>query len=382
MQPAGTDVTVVWRGRRIKAFVPTTLAERSLELDAATAARTATAIASVEHSAAALPDEYQALARLLLRSEGVASSYIEGVRAAVVEVVLAERAGGATTAGWIAANLAATTTAVACADRRLSLTRLCDWHRTLMAGSPTPGRYVGRLRAEQGWIGGTSPRDAHLVTPPPDRLRPLVADLVRYANRTDVDAVAQAAIVHAQFEVIHPFADGNGRVGRVLVAWLLTRRLQLLTPPPVSAAIASDVGGYAAGLTQFRLGAHGPWIRWFADAVVTASRSQEALVGEVTRLRARWRTTLEQYGGDRALRRDASAWAILDLLPRHLVLTARAVAAELGQTPKAALDGLRTLTSAGVLTEHGTEPSTGPGRPAALFVSTELLALAGASPVR
>ncbi|MBK5306884.1 MAG: Fic family protein [Frankiaceae bacterium] len=381
MTPAGTEVPVVWRGRRVRAFVPALLVDRTLDLDAATAARTATAIAEVSHSAAALPEDYAPLARLLLRSDGVASSYIEGVHAPVVDVVLAERTGGTTAAGWVAANLTATTDAVESADRRLSLARLCAWHRILMAGSPTPGRYVGRLREEQGWIGGTSPLDAHLVTPPPDRLRPLVADLVRYANRTDVDPVAQAAVAHAQFECIHPFADGNGRIGRVLVAWLLTRRLGLLTPPPVSTAIAADVGGYTAGLTQFRLGAHGPWIRWFADAVTTAGRAQEALVDEVAALRARWRTTLASYGEGRALRSDASAWAVLELLPRHLVLTARVVADELDQTPKAALDALRTLTAAGVLTAYGTEPPEGRGRPAALFVSTELLALAGATPL-
>lgn len=381
MKPAGIEVPIVWRGHRVRAFVPALLVDRSLELDAATAARTATAIAEVAHGAAALPEDYAPLARLLLRAEGVASSYIEGVRAPVVDVVLAERTGGATAAGWVAANLAATTDAVESADRRLSLIRLCAWHRTLMAGAPTPGRYVGRLREQQGWIGGTSPLDAHLVTPPPDRLRPLIADLVRYANRTDVDPVAQAAVVHAQFELIHPFADGNGRVGRILVAWLLTRRLRLLTPPAVSSAIAADVGGYPAGLTQFRLGAHGPWIRWFADAVAGASRAQEALVAEVATLRERWVSALEASDG-RALRRDASAWAVLDLLPRHVVLTARVVAQELGQTPKAALDALRTLTAAGVLTAYGTEPSSGRGRPAALYVSTELLALAGASPLR
>ncbi|MGH9069415.1 MAG: Fic family protein [Acidimicrobiales bacterium] len=97
---------------------------------------------------------------------------------------------------------------------------LCQWHRTLMTGSPTPERYVGTIRDQQGWIGGTSPFDAHLVTPPPDELPALLADLVDYANRSDVDPIAQAAVAHAQFEIIHPFADGNGRVGRLLVAWV------------------------------------------------------------------------------------------------------------------------------------------------------------------
>ncbi|MGZ4592094.1 MAG: Fic family protein, partial [Actinomycetes bacterium] len=215
-EPVGVEVPVIWRGRRVRAFVPTLLADRDLTLSAATVERTATAVADVSHSAAALPADYAPLARLLLRAEGIASSYIEGVSAPVVDVVLAETApgGGHTPAAWVAANLAAVGEAIASAGSQpLSVELLSQWHRTLMAGSPTPARYVGAIRDEQGWIGGTSPLDANLVTPPASSLPILLEDLVAYANRTDVDPITQAAVGHAQFEIIHPFADGNGRVG-------------------------------------------------------------------------------------------------------------------------------------------------------------------------
>src|SRR6516225_6925733 len=88
---AGREVPIVWRGRRARAFVPTLLARRDLTLTAETVARAATAAAEVRHGAAALADhDYEPLARLLLRAEGVASSFIEGVRAPVVDIVLAE----------------------------------------------------------------------------------------------------------------------------------------------------------------------------------------------------------------------------------------------------------------------------------------------------
>ena len=250
MGQAGVEVPIVWRGRRTRAFVPTLLADRDLEMDARTIAAAARAQAAVEHGAEMMPQDYAALARLLLRAEGVASSFIEGVTAPVVDIVLAETddAGSPSAAAWVAANLAAVTEAIDEAHAGpLTAERLCRWHRTLMTGSPTPAHHVGVLRTEQGWIGGTSPLDAHLVTPPSDEVPALVDDLVAYVNRDDVDPVSQAAIAHAQFEVIHPFADGNGRVGRVLVAWILVRRLALVTPPPVSACIAADVGGYAVG---------------------------------------------------------------------------------------------------------------------------------------
>ena len=280
MEPAGVEVPIRWRGRRARAFVPTSLAERDLELGAETVARAARAQASVEHGAESMPEDYAALARLLLRAEGVASSFIEGVTAPVVDVVLAEAGDrGGSAAAWVAANLAAVTQALEEAHAGpLTVESMCRWHRTLMTGSPTPSRHVGVVRTEQGWIGGTSPLDAHLVTPPPDYVPDLLDDLVAYVNRRHVDPVSQAAIAHAQFELIHPFGDGNGRVGRVLIAWVLVRRLSLVTPPPVSTRIAADVGGYTSGLVLFRLGDHDRWVQWFADAVSGAGRAQQELV--------------------------------------------------------------------------------------------------------
>jgi Fic family protein len=383
---AGTEVPVVWRNRRVSAFVPQLLTERDLSLDAKAASRCGAAEAGVSAGAEALGDDYVPLARLLLRAEGIASSYIEGVTAPVVEVAIAEHEdGGAhTPAAWVAANLTAADEAIAHASGTdpLSVEELCRWHEALMAGSPAPARYVGRIREEQGWIGGPTPFQAHLVTPPATTLDGLLADLLTFANSADLDPIAAAAIAHAQFEIIHPFADGNGRIGRVLISWLLTRRLHLLTPPPVSVWLASDVGGYTAGLTQYRFGHTNSWVAWFADAVSGASRAQQQLVGEVRRIRAGWEQKLSDCGKVRSLRSDAGAWRVLDLLPRHLVLTAPDVVRTLGLTRPAAGTALRVLAGAGILTRFpGAAPSR-TGRPAQLYVSEELLGLAAASPLQ
>ena len=387
MAAAGSEVPIVWRGRRTHAFVPARLADRDLTLEARSVAAAARAQASVEHGTEAMPEDFAALARLLLRAEGVASSFIEGVRAPVVDIVLAEAdgAGGPPTpAAWVAANLAAVTEAIEGAHTGpLTVEHLCRWHRTLMTGSPAPAAHVGVLRTEQGWIGGTSPLDAHLVTPPPEAVPALVDDLLAYVDRDDVDPVSQAAVAHAQFEVIHPFADGNGRVGRVLVAWILVRRLSLVTAPPVSTRIAADVGGYAAGLVRFRLGDHDAWVRWFAEAVSGAGRAQQELVAAVTRLQDEWRARLgAPRDGTRRLRSNAAAWRVLDLLPRRLVLTGPVVAAELAIPLKSAGAALRDLVDAGVLVEHGTVQANGRGRPSRLYTSAELLGLTGSNPLR
>lgn len=384
MELAGTEVPVVWQGRRVSAFVPQLLAERDLSLDAKAAARCGAAEASLAQGAEALGDEHVPLARLLLRAEGIASSFIEGVTAPVVDVVLAEHdAGAQTPADWVAANLAATDEAIAHASGTdpLGVGELCRWHEALMAGSPTPAHHVGCIRQVQGWIGGPTPLEAHLVTPPATMLDGLLGDLLAFVNGTDLDPVATAAIAHAQFEVIHPFADGNGRIGRVLVSWLLTRRLHLLTPPPVSVRLAADVGGYASGLTQYRFGQTSAWVAWVADAVSGAGRAQQQLVGEVQRIRTGWEAKLAASGKIRGLRSDAGARRALEVLPRHLVVTAPVLAGALGLTRQAAGAALRTLADAGVLTPWRSVPS-GRGRPAQLYVSEELLGLAGSSPLR
>jgi Fic family protein len=385
VEPEGSEVDVIWNGRRVRAFVPALLEDRDLTLDAPTAARTAGAAAEVGYAAEALDPDYEPLARLLLRSEGVASSYIEGITAPVIDIVLAEerlgrQEGGA--AAWVASNLAAVSSAVASAetDAPVSVEMLCEWHRTLMTGSPTPERYVGAIRDEQAWIGGSSPLDAHLVTPPPAEIPALLDDLIAYTNRGDIDPVAQGAVAHAQFEIIHPFADGNGRVGRVLVAWVLTRRLALLVPPPVSVAIAADVGGYASGLVLFRLGEHGRWIRWFANAVAEGAKAQRALVSNVEQIKRRWREQLAD--GERKPRSDAAVVAALELLPRHLVLTSQTLVDELGISRKASLATLHRLARAGILTEFGTLRRQTAGQPATLYVSRDLLGLAGSNPLR
>jgi len=386
VEPAGVEIPILWRGRRARAFVPARLAERDITLYPDTVARAARAHAAVEHGAETMPHDYAPLARLLLRAEGVASSFIEGVTAPVVDIVLAEAGDGAepSAAAWVAANLAAVTEAIDEAHAGpLTVESLCRWHRTLMTGSPTPAQHVGAVRTEQGWIGGTSPLDAHLVTPPADEVPDLLDDLVAYVNRDDVDPVSQAAIAHAQFEIIHPFADGNGRVGRVLIAWLLVRRLSLVTPPPVSTRIAADVSGYGSGLVLFRMGDHNTWVRWFADAVSGAGRAQQELVASVERLQREWRDRLAvPREGAKRLRSNAAAWRVLDLLPRLLVLTGPRVATELAIPLKSANAALRDLVDAGVLVEHGTVQAKGRGRPSRLYTSAELLGLTGSNPLR
>jgi Fic family protein len=305
-----------------------------------------------------------------LRAEGVASSFIEGVRAPLPDVAAAELdPTGGEPATWVADNLNTVVAAVTQArSARLSFTTLHRWHRSLMSeASHLPANQIGTFRTAQGWIGGTSPLDAALVTPPPAEVSRLTRDLVAFANRTDVDPITQAAVAHAQFEIIHPYADGNGRIGRVLIGWLLTRRLGLVSPPPVSVRVASDRGAYLAGLTQFRLGETDPWVSWFAEVVQDASDATIDLVGKVDELLGRW--------SDRLLdvRVDAAARRVLPLLPEFPVVSSDIVAGVLGISERSGRTALNVLAQHGIVIPFGRRPH--PGRPRRWWVATELVDL-------
>lgn len=368
----GREVAILWQGRGAKAWVPDPLINRELALSEATARGTEQAAAAARSGSDRLPARWEPLARLLLRAEGVASSFIEGVRAPLADVAAAELdpTVGAT-AAWVADNLSAVTSALgeARGGQPLTAWSLHRWHRTLMAGSShLPPHLVGAFRKAQGWIGGTSPLDAVLVATPPEYIEDLVGDLVAFANRDDVDAVTQAALAHAQFEVIHPYGDGNGRVGRVLIGWVLTRRLSLVSPPPVSVRIAADRGGYLSGLTLFRLGDLDPWVNWFAHVVRDAGDATVDLVRAISDLETRW---VQRLSGVRA---DAAARRMVTVLPEHPVLSADTAATALGVTVRTCRSAMATLAEQGIVQPFG--PTGGSkGRPRNWWVAGELIDL-------
>jgi Fic family protein len=368
---AGREVQVEWRGRRVTAWVPDRLAKRDISLSVATARRTEQAAAAARRVTDRLPAGWEPLARLLLRAEGIASSSIEGVRAPLPDVAMAEMdAEVGDTAEWVANNLAVVVDATGATCGTMSVELLHRWHTRLMSGTHAwlPPEMVGSFRTAQGWIGGTSPLDAAVVTPPPGLVPGLMTDLVRYLNREDVDPITQAAVAHAQFECIHPYGDGNGRIGRVLIGWLLVRRLGLAVPPPVSVRIAVDRGAYLAGLTQFRLGQADPWVRWFAGVITSASESTLRLVEQVHEQVQGWRQQLAD------VRADSAAHRIVGLLPQHPVVSAATVSAQLAVSERAARSALATLAERGIVTSFAPALSA-PGRPRHWWVAPRLLAM-------
>jgi Fic family protein len=340
-----------------RAYVP----DRIAPLDPPTTFEAAEAVATAEQAvrelnAAGSVTGLEAIGALLLRSEAIASSRIEGYELSQRNLAqaLIDPQAARGTAKTVAANVVAMEEAIALGEveRPLAAEDIRAVHRTLMADEParvTPGEY----RREQNWIGGRldSPIDARFIPPPEVEVEGLMTDLVAFINRDDLPGVAQAAIAHAQFETIHPFLDGNGRVGRCLIHVVLRRRR--IAPrfvPPVSVVLAARANAYVAGLVEYREGRISEWCASFAGACERAARLSTELADAIAKLEADW---YERAGRPR---RDSAAARIIAALPAQPITSAATIRTAIAASHQRALDGLKVLADTGVvrqITEGG-----------------------------
>lgn len=200
-----------------------------------------------------------------------------------------------------------------------------------------------------------------------------MTDLVIYLNGVAHAPLLQAAIVHAQFETIHPFADGNGRVARALIHTVLARRgLSPRAVLPISSVLATLSKSYVGGLTAYRHGSPaesaaatagiGEWLATFVDAAGTAIEQAQQLLGELVLVRKSWSGQLQAHResvGIRQAPRAGSATArILEILPDVPVMTARTIERLLGVSFPSARAGLEELAEAGVLSRKSVDRGT------------------------
>jgi Fic family protein len=336
-------------------FLPADLRAFAPPLQAATAGAVSDAERALQRVGADARGALAPLARLLLRTESIASSKVEGLQVDVRDLARGEAradTGGriGATAAEILANIDAMELAIddASAIERFGRDEILAIHRRLMVGAPN-ARVAGRVRTEQNWIGGNdhNPCGADFVPPPPERVAPLLEDLCDAIADESLPPLVQAALVHAQFETIHPFEDGNGRTGRTLIHVVLRRRG--LTPayvPPISVVFARDRDRYIDGLTAYRDGEVDRWVEQFAVAAIRSADLARAYLAAVEARVERWRAMLAGAANPRA---DAAAWAVIDVLPAHPVITAAVARAATGRAKAAVHAALDQLADAGVL---------------------------------
>ncbi len=338
------------------AFVPDELQGMPIRIDVTLGGL----ISEAEHALGQLNKEGGAtlgpLARLLLRTESIASSKVEGMQLGVRELARAEarlESGiipGAT-AVEVLANIDAMVLAVDEAARadEFRIAEIQAIHKRLL--ETTAQRAIaGQLRTQQNWIGGNdyNPCGADFVPPPPDAIERLLHDLCAFINDDTLAPLLQAALVHAQFETIHPFHDGNGRTGRALVQVVLRRRG--LIPhflPPISVVFAGNRQRYIDGLMRFRGPDVTAWLEQFAAATLQATALAHAYVTAVRDLQTRWRGQLRASSG--APRADATAWLLIEQLPAHPMISAPVATALTGRAKVRVYEAIDQLVAVGVL---------------------------------
>lgn len=328
------------------AAIPPRIADLAYDPTGATARAHDAALIEVARLEAGWGQYLVPVREFLLRSESIASSRIEQVDAGWRAFGKAAAGGKATEAAQSQlAAVQALSDLVASADAGpIELPAILQAHRLLMAPDPYADE-PGQLRSVQNWIGGSdfSPLGASFVPPPPDQVPALMDDLLAFARRDDLPVVAQAAIVHAQFESIHPFIDGNGRIGRALLSAVLRRRsLTRVVTVPVASVMLADTDSYFARLGDFRRGDVDALVDYVARAAVYASAAAQESARRLADLPGRWREAARPRAG-------SADETLINALLQTPILNADSAQNLTGTTDASTYRALGRLVDAGVV---------------------------------
>ena len=232
----------------------------------------------------------------------------------------------------------------------ISVRLLCDAHRRLLDGARGAGKQPGELRRTQNWIGGTRPGNALFVPPPPERVAELLADMERFIHdtATDLPPMVKVALIHAQFETIHPFLDGNGRIGRLLITALFEYWGVLSEPLLyVSAYLKQHQAEYYRRLSAIRTdGDWESWVTFFLEGVASAADDAEKNIIEVASLLASDRKRLLQ-----SLKAGPTSYRLFEMLPVMPRFTIEHVRQQLGTSFPTATAAVKVLEDLGIVVE-------------------------------
>jgi len=355
----GTFRTAKAHGETVRAFVPESLPPADPPLDMSELAEplraAEDAVARLAMAGSIVPDTEWFLYGFV-RKEAVLSSQIEGTQATLRDVARFEATAEADrpddveeVCNYIEALNRARDLIANPTGLPLSTRLLCETHRVLMTGVRGAEKMPGEVRRSQNWIGGSRPGNASFVPPPPEEVPGLMADLDGWIHSDDpLPPLIKAGLAHAQFESIHPFLDGNGRIGRMLVT-LLVEHWGLLTQPLLylSVAVKRRRAQYYTRLDAVRVeGDWEGWTRFFLECVAEAAEDGVRVATEVHALVARDRRTVTGQPGT-----TVAAIQLIDRLPSTPVVTVPTVAELLGVSAPTARKAIEILEAAGILRE-------------------------------
>ena len=232
----------------------------------------------------------------------------------------------------------------------ISVRLLCDAHRLLLNGVRGAGKQPGELRRSQNWIGGTRPRNAVFVPPPPENVPQLLTDMERFIHDgvTDLPPMVKVALIHAQFETIHPFLDGDGRIGRLLIATLF-EHWGLLAEPLMylSGYLKQHQAEYYRRLSNIRSeGDWEAWVTFFLEGVSVAAADAEQSIIEVASLIAADRKRLLQ-----SPKAGPASYRLFEMLPMMPRFTIERVRQQLDTSFPTATAAVKVLEDLGIVTE-------------------------------
>jgi Fic family protein len=232
----------------------------------------------------------------------------------------------------------------------ISVRLLCDAHRLLLDGVRGTGKQPGELRRSQNWIGGTRPGNATFVPPPPERVPKLLSNLEQFVHKksSDLPPLVKIALVHAQFETIHPFLDGNGRIGRLLIAALL-EHWNLLPEPLLylSGYLKQHQAEYYRRLSIIRTGGDWEsWVSFFLEGVTVAAAEAERGIVAIASLIATDRRKLLQ-----SPKASPASYRLFEQLPMMPRFTVDRVRQQLETTFPTANAAVRVLERLGIVVE-------------------------------
>lgn len=236
----------------------------------------------------------------------------------------------------------------------LSVRLLCNAHRLLLDGVRGMAKQPGELRRSQNWIGGTRPGNAVFVPPPAERVPGLLADIERFihaeseAEKVDLPPLVKTALIHLQFETVHPFLDGNGRIGRLLIGALL--EYWALLPEPLmvlSGYLKQHQAEYYRCLSAVRT--EGDWERWvafFLEAVINAAADAERNIVAIATLLAADRRLLLA-----SAKAGPACYRLFELLPMMPRFSVEQVRQKLGTSFPTANAAIKILAELGIVAE-------------------------------
>ena len=295
-----------------------------------------------------------------VRKEAVLSSQIEGTQATLVDLLTFEAQGGAEqnaapnadveeVCNYLDALAYARAQLATPKGLPLSMRLLSETHSRLMRGVRGAEKLPGEVRHSQNWIGGSRPGNAAYVPPPPQVLGEVLGAFEKYLHADDsLPPLVRAGLLHVQFETIHPYLDGNGRIGRLLVT-LLLEHWKLLTKPLLylSLFFKRHREDYYRRLNAVRVdGDWEGWLDFFLDGVGTIADEAVASARDLVALVAADRAHVLAHEG-----MSVVALRLFELLPRHPVVTVASVMKLVETTKPTAGRAIELLVAAGVLVE-------------------------------